>query len=228
MQSFLKLITLSALTILLTGCGQLFELVYCDYGYGGVENRFYQTGVNLLNECLELEHLDTDQKSKYLQGRAWAHYNLENNQAALTDQQAAFALKPPTQHFEFINYAAYLRRLERFHDSLTALRAAQEIDELKGQSSMVTQYNLGWTLYELDRFDEAITAFTRGIDFQPDYAFVYLRRGLAYYQQGNKTKAKQDFDEFSTLVGEQQVNIPAAVKRELNKLPTEFSHIRNL
>ncbi len=213
---------------LLSGCGQLFELVYCDYGYGGVENQFYQTGVNLLDKCLALDHLDSEQKSKYLQGRAWAHYNLENNQQALADQQAAFALKPPTQHYEFINHAAYLRRLQRFDDSLNALQSALKIDELNGQPNMATQYNLGWTLYELNRFDEAVAAFTRGIEFQPDYAFVYLRRGLAYYKQGKGANAKQDFTEFLALVGEQEVNIPAALKKKLSELPSEYSNIRNL
>ena len=228
MQSFSKSIFLAVTTTLLSGCGQLFELVYCDYGYGGVENQFYQTGVNLLDKCLALDHLDTEERSKYLQGRAWGHYNLENNAQALADQQAAFALKPPTQHFELINHAAYLRRLERFHESLKVLRSAQEIDELNGQPNMVTQYNLGWTLYELNRFDDAVAAFTRGIPFQPDYAFVYLRRGLAYYKQGKSADAKQDFTEFLTLIGEQQVIIPASVKKELSELPSEYNNIRDL
>jgi len=228
MHSFSKSAILVVLTTLLTGCGQLFELVYCNYGYGGVENQFYQTGVKLLDKCLALDHLDTEQKSKYLQGRAWGHFNLENNAQALDDQQAAFALKPPTQHFEFINHAAYLRRLERFHDSLNALRLAQKIDELNGQPNMVTQYNLGWTLYELNRFDEAVAAFSRGIPYQPDYAFVYLRRGLAYFKQGKGANAKQDFAEFLSLVGEQEVNIPTAVKKEISELPSEYSNIKNL
>jgi len=228
MPSFTKSTLLVVLSTLLSGCGQLFELVYCDYGYGGVENQFYQTGVNLLDKCLALEHLDVEQRSKYLQGRAWAHYNLENNQQALADQEAAFALKRPTQHYEFINHAAYLRRLERFHDSLRVIRSALEIDELNGQPNMVTQYNLGWTLYELNRFDEALVAFTRGIEFQPDYAFIYLRRGLAFYKQGEGANAKQDFAEFLNLVGEKQVNIPAALKKEISELPSEYSNIRNL
>ena len=186
-----------------------------------MENNFFQTGVNLLDKCLALDHLGNKERSKYLQGRAWAHYNLENDQRALDDQQAAFVLKPPTQHFEYINHAAYLRRMERFRESLIALRSAQEIDELKGQFNMATQYNLGWTLYELSRFDEAVEAFSRGIPQQPDYAFAYLRRGFAYYQQGKDILAKEDFSEFLTLIAEKEVNIPTDLKKEIIELPLE-------
>ena len=228
MQCFSKSVLLVVLTTLLTGCGQLFELLYCDYGYGGVENQLYQTGVNLLDKCLALDHLDTEQKSKYLQGRAWAHYNLENNQQALDDQETAFKLVAPTQHYQFINYAAYLRRLKRFRESLDALNSAKKIDELHDHVSMMTQYNIGWSLHELGRYSEAIEAFTSGIPSQPDYPFVYLKRGLTYYKLGKHQKAQNDFSEFLLLVGDQEVMIPDDFRQELQALPTEYSRIRNL
>ena len=213
---------------LLAGCGQIFELVYCDYGYGAVQNNFYQTGVNLLNKCLELEHLSIGQQANYLQGRAWAHHNLENNNQALTDQALAFELKSPTQYHEFINHAAYLRRLQLFQESLNALRPAQKIDKLNGHPSMMTQYNLGWSLYKLNRFEESILAFTKGIPQQPDYPFVYLRRGLAYYKLGKSVNAEEDFSEFLLLIGEQEVNIPETIKQELRELPSTYNDIKNL
>ncbi len=212
--------------LLLTGCGQFFEMVYCDYGYGAVQNNFYQTGINLLNKCLELNRLSTDQRSKYFQGRAWAHYNLDNNKAALADQESAFELKPPTQHFEYINHAAYLRRLELFHESLVPLKAALNLDQLGAHASMMTQYNLGWSLYELGRFDEAHEAFTTGIRHQPDYAFAYLRRGLVFYHQGKKASARENFSDFLMLTADQSVNIPSALKKEIKELPSEYAEIK--
>lgn len=213
---------------MLTGCSQAFELIYCDYGYGGVKNNFYQTGVNLLNKCLDLDHLSTDQRSTYLQGRAWAHHNLENNELALADQESAFKLRPPKQQFEFINHAAYLTRLALFQESLLALKSAQAIDRLQGPPSMVTQYNLGWSLYKLGQFEEAVAAFTTGISQQPDYPFVYLRRGLAFYQQGQWNNAKEDFSEFLILIGDKKVNIPEPLKMELRELPPEFGNFKSL
>lgn len=223
-KNFLVIIVVS----FLSGCGQVFEMIYCEYGYGGVKNNFFQTGVNLLNKCLDLDHLTIDQRAKYLQGRAWAHYNLENNELALADQESAFELRPPTQHFEFINHAAYLRRQQLYRKSLLALRSAQAIDNLQGHTNMVTQYNLGWSLYELGRFEESIEAFTAGIPEQPDYPFVYLRRGLAYHKQGKWANAKEDFSDFLMLVGDQEVNIPAALKKQLEELPSEYNDIKNL
>ena len=64
---------------------------------------------------------------------------------------------------------------------------------------MMTQYNLGWTLFELGRHREAIKAFTLGVPKQPDYPFVYWRRGLAYEAVGNKTLAKGDFETAAKL-----------------------------
>ncbi len=213
--------------LLLTGCGQFFEMIYCDYGYGGVQNNFYQTGVNLLNKCLELDRLSIDQRTKYLQGRAWAHFNLENNNQALADQEAAFELKPPTQHFEFINHAAYLRRLERFRESLNPLRAAQSLEHLGTRSSTMTQYNLGWSLYELGRLEEAAEAFSLGIRYESDYPFAYLRRGLVFYYQGKGASAKEDFSDFIMLTDSQKINIPAALRKELEELPSEYGEFKS-
>lgn len=212
---------------LLAGCGQIFEMLYCDYGYGAVQNNFYQPGVNLLNKCLELDRLSNDQRAKFLQGRAWAHFNLENNKLALADQESAFELKPPTQHFEFINHAAYLRRLQLFQESLAPLKAAQNLDQQGAHTSMMTQYNLGWSLYELGRFEEAVEAFSTGMRLQPDYPFAYLRRGLVFYNQGKSISAKEDFSDFLMLAGDRAVNIPAALKKEIKKLPAEYSEFKN-
>jgi tetratricopeptide (TPR) repeat protein len=228
MRSLIKKFFLFAPLTLLTGCGQMLEVVYCDYGYGAVENKFYGTGAKLLSQCLNLDSLSTDERATYLQGRAWAYFNIDEYEPALADQHAAFELRPPTQHFEFINHAAYLRSLQRFHESLRALKKAQSIDEAKGRASMVTQYNLGWIFYELGRFDEAIAAISRGLPLQSDYAFAYLRRGLAYHKQGKDKRAREDFTEFLELVGEQQVNIPSALKKELSELPSEYDELRNL
>jgi len=220
------LVVFSAL--LLSGCNPAFELVYCDYGYGGVKHGFYQTGANLLDQCLALDHLSNDDRAKYLQAKAWAHFNLENNQQALADQESAFALKPPAEQSEFINHAAYLRRLALYQESLLALRSAQKIDLQNGAPSMVTQYNLGWVLFELNRYDDAIEAFSIGIPQQPNYPFVYLRRGLTYLKQGNTTKAREDFEEFETLVDNKPVNFPPDLKQAVNELPSEFSRLKNL
>jgi len=104
----------------------------------------------------------------------------------------------------------------------------KKIDQMQGHPSMMTQYNLGWSLYKIGRFEVAIEAFNTGIPIQPDYAFVYFRRGLAYVKLGKEAQAKEDFSEFLILVGDQEVNIPAELKKEVLKLPDEYTAIKNL
>jgi tetratricopeptide (TPR) repeat protein len=131
--------------------------------------------------------------------RAWAHFSLRQDSQAVTDEEAAFKLKPPSDYREFMNYSSYLRRVKRYQDSLKALRSAEEIELKNGSVSMMTQYNLGWTLFELERYEEAVKAFTLGIPKQPDYPFAYWRRGLAHEAMGKKTLAKSDFESAGRL-----------------------------
>ncbi len=45
----------------------------------------------------------------------------------------------------------------------------------------------------MNRYMDAVNAFTKGIPKQPDYAPVYYQRGLAYEMLGAKENAKHDF-----------------------------------
>lgn len=102
---------------------------------------------------------------------------------------------------QFINYALYLRKVGRFQDSLEAVLKAERIDS--GNVNMMTQYNKGWSLLELGRYAEAVESFTKGVPYQPDYAFVYWRRGLAYEGLGETTRARADFEKTAKLLIEQ-------------------------
>lgn len=223
-----KNVFLSIVVFLLPGCGQLYELVYCEYGKGGIENKFYQTGVNLLDRCLALEQLSDQQRVEYLQALAWGHFNLNDSEQAVANQELAFELRPPEQHHEFINYAAYLRGMGLYAESLQPLKQAQKLDQLAGYPRMLTQYNLGWSLYALGHYQQAIDAFNTGLPQRPDYAFAYLRRGLAYHKLGKHDFAREDFLEFLMLVGDKQVSMPDDIKSDIESLPAEYAEIKSL
>ena len=123
---------------------------------------------------------------------------LGQNTLAVEDQEAAYELRKPSEYRQFINYASYLRAAGRIEDSLTAILAAERMEG--GKVSMMTQYNKGWSLPELGRHREAVEALTKGIPIQPDYAFVYWRRGLAYEALGEKEQARSDFERSATLL----------------------------
>lgn len=169
----------------------------CDSGQDAAHSGKYPEAVELLARCLSDNNLSVDSRTRALQARAWAHANLKQHQLAVSDQEAAFALKAPSDYREFINYASYLRSVKRYEDSLRALRSAEAFEASSGTPSMMTHYNLGWTLHELGRYEEAAQAFSKGIPAQPDYPFVYWRRGLAFDAMGRKEDARKDFETFA-------------------------------
>jgi tetratricopeptide (TPR) repeat protein len=174
----------------------------CDKGEERIRSGQFSDAVDLLSRCLAVKGLNESARARTLQLRAWAYFNLRKNMLAVSDQEAAFKIKPPSDYREFINYSLYLRRVGRYEDSLRAVRSAEEFDQKSGQVSMMTQYHLGWTLSELGRYEEAVKAFTSGIPAQPDYPFVYWRRGLAFEALDRKEDARKDFETAARFIVE--------------------------
>lgn len=163
-------------------------------------NGNYQEAIPVLTTCLKSQDGPSNTRRRAYEARAWAYSNQENPKAAVADQEAAFQIAPAGAHHEFINYASYLRAAGRVADSLAPLRSAEATDRAAGQVSMMTQYNLGWTLQELGQHEEAIAAFSRGIPVQSEYAFVYYRRGLSQEALGRKDAARADFEKVAGLI----------------------------
>ena len=172
----------------------------CGHGYSMASEGKYKEAIPLLTSCLESNDIQSDMRRQTFEARAWAYSNLENPKAAVADQEAAFAIAPAGSHREFINYASYLRSAGRAADSLVALKSAEIIDGYEGGVSMMTQFNLGWTLQELGRHEDAIDAFSKGIPTQPDYPFVYYRRGLSLEALGRINEARIDFEKLAELI----------------------------
>ena len=215
LRRLIRVTLIGLMALLLAGCDRVFEVAYCDWGYSKAGDDNFEGSIQLLDKCLALDSLTAEKRAFYLQVRARSLYRIGEHQRALDDLEAAFAIVPPTTHREFIVHAAYLRRLGRYQESLTPLFQAEVVDELNGHTSMMTQYNLGWTLYELGRYEEAIAAFTRGIPHQPDYPFVYYRRGLAYHKSDNVAAAAADFEKFVALYDAEAMRFPGGFMADL-------------
>lgn len=178
--------------------------------------------VSTLSDCLANLNLDSAARKRALQVRAWAYFSLHQDKAAVLDQEASFKVDRPKEYREFINYSSYLRRVSRHEDSLSALRAAESIEQQSGKLSMMTQYNLGWTLTELQRYDEAVTVLTKAIPLQPDYPFVYWRRALALEALGRIGEAKQDIDSAARTMMNGSIKFPddefkVALRKKIQK-----------
>ena len=228
MRRLLKWILVFFIASLISGCEQVSQAFYCKLGYKSARISSFHTAIQLLNKCLELKSLSIDQKATYLQGRAWAHYSLKSYEIALSDQETSFQLRLPTRRNEFISHASFLRKLNRFEESLQPLLKAKKIDETRGHPSMMTQYNLGWSYYELGRYDEAIAAFTTGIPSQPDYPFVFLRRGFAYDKTKNAAGAESDFSRFVTLFRKGKMGLPESAVIEIRKLSINYEVLKGV
>jgi tetratricopeptide (TPR) repeat protein len=185
--------------VAVAGCGDSgIAAAVCEAGSNAAHAGDHEKALATISACLALPGVPKAQRADAFEVRAWSRSNLKKHALAVEDQEAAYQLRPPSEYRQFINYASYLRAAGRIQDSLTAILAAERMEER--DVSMMTQYNKGWSLLELGRHREAVEAFTRGIPSQPDYAFVYWRRGLAYEGLGDKKRARLDFEKSATLL----------------------------
>jgi len=207
-QSVRRQALLLTLAAALSGCGNSeISTAVCDVAADAARSGNYEQAVSILSQCLAIPGLSKDARADAFEARAWSYSNLKQHASAVADQEAAHKLRPLTEYRQFINYASYLRRVGRIQDSLNAVLAAEGLES--GTVSMMTQYNKGWSLLELGRHRDAVEAFTKGIPVQPDYAFVYWRRGLAYEGLGDKKQARSDFEKSARLLIEKN-NVAAA------------------
>ena len=176
----------------------------CEVGDNAARSGRHEEAVSSLTQCLDTPWLTKESRRNALEARAWSFANTDSPMRAVADQEEAFRLKHPNEYHEWINFASYLRAADRLEDSLNAIYSAEKLGS--SEPSMMTQYNLGWTLYELGRNEEAIAAFSRGIPNQPDYLFVYWRRGLAFERMGNSEEAKTDFRMVDALLKKTPLN----------------------
>ena len=188
-----------ATLMLAAGCGNDVAEAMCETGTRAAREARYDEAVAALTQCLAQRGLSDMTRAHALQSRALSYSSLSEPARAVADQEAAFKLRPATDLREFINYALYLRQVGRHEQSLYAVMSAERL-EGGHKPGMMVQYHKGWALLELGSLREAVEAFTEGIPDQPDYAYVYWRRGLAYEALGDKPRAAQDFERCAQLL----------------------------
>jgi tetratricopeptide (TPR) repeat protein len=123
---------------------------------------------------------------------------------ALGDYAGAEALygeilkKWPDEAYQVTVRRAALARLNGdYQPSLDLLNSLAA--DTSGDLGMKFYYHRGWTLMKLDRFDEAIADFTKGMNSQPEYAWAYILRACSYASVGQLRYAAGDFDEAAGL-----------------------------
>jgi tetratricopeptide (TPR) repeat protein len=76
-------------------------------------------------------------------------------------------------------YSQYLAFMGRPDEALAHAKRAQEIDPLSPWN------NSAFILFLARRYDEAIAASQKALEFDPDFAVAHMARGLSYVQQRN-------------------------------------------
>ena len=185
--------------LLAAGCGNEVAEAMCENGTRAAREGRHEEAVTAIAGCLAQSGLSDMTRAHALQSRAWSYSSLSQYPLAVADQETAFKLRPAADYREFINYAVYLRHVGRHEHSLYAVMSAEKVQG-GNKPRMMTQYHKGWALLELGRHKEAVEAFTEGIPDQPDYAYVYWRRGLAYEALGDKQLAARDFERCAQLL----------------------------
>ncbi|HEY0061794.1 MAG TPA: tetratricopeptide repeat protein [Telluria sp.] len=176
------------------------ESAGCARGEAALANADLAGAAQWSTVCLAQADLSDAAKRRALQLRAWAFFNLNQDKAAVLDQENSFKLGAPREIAEFVNYSSYLRRVARYQDSLNALRSAEKLERAAGKPGMMIQYNLGWTLFELGRYEGAVQVLGAAIPSQPDFPFAYWRRALALEAMGRKAQARLDIEKAADLV----------------------------
>lgn len=177
----------------------------CMSGLEATENGRNEEAIPWLTSCLALQ-LPPRARSAVLQARAVSLLEAMRAEEALFDQLEAFALVPPTSSLAFANLSATQRALGRFDEALATLKKAQAIDDGPPGSGpgMAVWYHTGLTYMAMERYMNAVTAFTTGIPKQPGYAAAYYQRGLAYEALGAMDQAVLDFQQAASLTSSEQ------------------------
>lgn len=83
-------------------------------------------------------------------------------------------------------------------NTTAALEQAQRATEVAG-SQFATQYQLGTVLYQMERFGEAATAFTKATQLDPSFAYAHFYAGTAFQKDKRLDKTSEHFEAFLRL-----------------------------
>ncbi len=111
---------------------------------------------------------------------------------ALAGYETAARQNPDQDFWPLIGVAVTHRTRGDYDAALATLdQIAKRHPALKG---MAYYYNLGSTLIEARRYEEAVSALTKGIVLQRDYPYAYFMRSCALAQLGRLEEAQKDFE----------------------------------
>lgn len=119
----------------------------------------------------------------------------------------ARAISDVTRAMQLRGKASFEDYLSRANSYRLSGNPSAALDDIKAAGSAYPDkrgtpyyYHLGWNLYLLGRYDDAIEALTSAIAQQPNYYWAYFWRGLSYDKKGERAKALEDLQKTSANI----------------------------
>jgi len=205
---------LIACSVILTGCAgmqnpQRANLAHCGNQFKAYKAQSYPLALQEGDLCLQKNTLSVSFQSLVYAVQAETYSNLKRFPEAVAAKEKSMQLagKPDPR--------ANLDLSSMYRDAGNPKKALElvqyNLDNELGEAGkgsgfhMPTYYHLGLALTDLGQYREAAEAFSTGLQRQPDYAWGYYARGIAYDHLGDRADAKADFTKFSQIVDKKYV-----------------------
>src|SRR4029079_8668190 len=101
----------------------------------------------------------------------------------------------PTLGMARLNYASYLTTQGRHEEAVREVRRAIDLDPLSIRIHAIGTVQLLFSR----RYDEAIELAQKGLEFEPDSAFILAFQGVAYAEQGRRKEAVDNLERAARL-----------------------------
>ena len=147
------------------------------------KNELLQLALNEFNEAIKLKptHINA------IENRQNIYLLLNKDSLAIADADMLLRLQPQNSHAYFTKGVTYMR-LNKTDSALASFDKSLSIDP---QAHNVLNYRGSLLFNNFQRYNEAITDFTKAIDISPQGEYFY-HRSLCYYKLGDITKARAD------------------------------------
>lgn len=206
--------TLLACSALLTGCAvvqnpQKAELAHCANQLKASKAENYPLVLSEGDLCLQRATLPPPLQSLIYSVQADAYNNLKQYPEAVAAKEKAIQLKVKPDPRDNLDLSYMYRGAGNPKKALELVQ--YNLDNGLGETGkgsgfhMPTYYHLGLALTDLGQYREAAEAFSTGLQRQPDYAWAYYARGVAYDHLNDKDDAKADFTTFAKLANKKYV-----------------------
>jgi len=201
-------------SFILTGCAglqnpQRANLAHCTNQLKASKAENYALALQEGDLCLQKNTLPASLQSLIYAVQADAHSNLKQFPEAVTAKEKSIQVAGKPDGRANLDLSAMYRDAGNPQKALELVR--YNLDNGLGEAGkgtgfhMPTYYHLGLALTDLGQYREAAEAFSTGLERQPDYAWAFYARGVAYGHLGEKDDAKADFRKFSQIVDKKYV-----------------------